>query len=583
MYTLGINSAFHDPAACLVWNGQVVAAAEEERFSRLKRDKRPVPFSAWELPFHAIDYCLREGRINLSDVHHVAYSFDPAILLPDFTDNGNISLPLEPNGDPVDPKWHSPWDPLFVYYIVNAPRQLAGSVPYHLSQRLKVKKRRYEWHFVDHHLSHAASAFIPSPFEEAAVLTMDGRGERATTTYSRACRDKDSLLIERIGEVEMPHSLGLLYEAVTGYLGFPRSRDEHKVMALASYGRPKYMRDFNEIIKVKPKGRYEIESSDLEQRFGAPRQGGTSFEQRHFDIASSLQTAMEKSLLEITYWLYDETGSPNLCLAGDLALNSIINSELRDEGPFDNIWVQPAAGDEGTALGAALWTDAAERDLGFFPRWKMNHTFLGPSYGDSEIEDFLKWSKLPYLRLDDIPGQVAALLARDKIVGWFQGRMEFGPRALGARSILASPLRASMQQRLNDIRDPEDFRPVPLAVLEEEASTWFACSEPSPFMLFAHEVRPEKAYLIPAVRHVDGRARIQTIRREQNSLYYELLREFAKVTGVPVLANMPFNTRDEPIVCTPRDALESFCTSPLDALVIGPFLLTKYGTSRSGG
>jgi carbamoyltransferase len=583
MYTLGINAAFNDPAACLVWNGQVVAAAEEERFSRIKYGKRPVPFSAWELPFNAIDYCLKEGGISLSDVHHVAYSFNPEILLSDLSSNGTISLPLKPGAQPVEPHLDSPWDPLFISYMANAPRQLTDGVPHHLDGRLKVSKRRYEWHFVEHHLAHAASAFIPSPFEEAAVLTIDGRGERATTTYSKARREDGSVEIERIGHVDMPHSLGLLNAAVTDYLGFLHSGDEYKVMALASYGKPKYMNDFNEIIRLKADGRYEIHAANLIERFGPPRTRGAPFERRHYDIASSLQTAMEKTLLEMTAWLYEETGLPNLCLAGGMALNCVINSELREEGPFDRIWVQPAAGDQGTALGAALWIDTVERDLGFFPGWRMQHAFLGPGFSDTEIEDLLKSSQLSYLRLHDRAKQTAAILAQDKIIGWFQGRMEFGPRALGARSILASPLQLSIRQRLNDIKNREDFRPVAPVVLEEEASNWFACSGPSPFMLFVHEVLPEKAHLIPAVRHVDGSAQIQTIRREQNPVYYDLVREFAKLTGVPLLVNTSFNMDGEPMVCTPRDALESFCTSSLDALVIGPFLLTKYGKSPARG
>ncbi|OFW56352.1 MAG: carbamoyltransferase [Candidatus Solincola sediminis] len=580
MYTLGINAAFHDPAACLVWNGQVVAAAEEERFSRIKHGKRPVPFSAYELPFNAIDYCLREGKITLSDIHHVAYSLDPSILMPDYAGSGDIRLPLEPSANPVGPPWDSAWDPLFTSYIVNAPRQLVGAVPHHLKERLKAKNAGYQWHFVEHHLAHAASAFIPSPFDHAAVLTIDGRGERATTTYNLAVRSrKGRVNITRLGQVEMPHSLGLLYESITDHLGFLHSCDEYKVMALASFGKPRYMEDFDQIIRLGGSGSYRIETGDLEERFGPARNRGEQFEQRHYDIASSLQTALEKAILEITYWLREETGFKSLCMAGGVALNCVMNAHLRDDGPFDEIWIQPVAGDAGTALGAALWIDAGEHDLGFFPGWRMDHTLLGPAFNDREIEDFLIRSKLLYHRLDDIPGETANLLAQGKIVGWFQGRMEFGPRALGARSILASPLDASMQQKLNGIKDREDFRPVAPVVLEEEASNWFACSGPSPFMLFVHDVLPRRIDLIPAVKHVDGSARIQTINRGQNRLYYDLVREFGRLTGVPILVNTSFNTRDEPIVCTPRDALESFCTSPLDALVIGSFLLSKSGRS----
>jgi carbamoyltransferase len=263
-----------------------------------------------------------------------------------------------------------------------------------------------------------------------------------------------------------------------------------------------------------------------------------------------------------------------LCLAGGVALNCVMNACIRDRGPFRQVWVQPAAGDAGTAIGGALWVDARERGTGE-RLYCMEHAFLGPAYSDEEIEQFLRWSKLPYRRMDDVATETAEMLAQDRIIGWFQQRMEFGPRALGARSILASPLHASMQARLNEIKDREDFRPVAPVVLEEEAPNWFAHAGRSPFMLFVYDVLPEKAALIPAVRHVDGTARIQTINRSQHPLYYDLLKAFQERTGVPVLVNTSFNTRGEPIVCTPRDAVECFWTSPLDALVIGSFVLEK--------
>jgi carbamoyltransferase len=279
-------------------------------------------------------------------------------------------------------------------------------------------------------------------------------------------------------------------------------------------------------------------------------------------------------VLELARWLHRASGCDQLCLAGGVALNCVMNARLRDRGPFRDIWVQPAAGDAGTALGAALWIDARER-ASTQRSYVMEHAFLGPEFADDEIEAFLRWSKLPYRRLDDVAGAAADLLVADKVLGWFQGRMEFGPRALGARSILASPLHADMQARLNDIKDREDFRPVAPVVLEEEASAWFVNARVAPFMLFVFDVRPDRAAAIPAVCHVDGTARVQTINRRQNPRYYDLLRAFQARTGVPVLVNTSFNTRGEPIVCTPRDAVESFWTSPLDALVIGSFLLEK--------
>lgn len=571
MYTLGINAAFHDPAACLVADGQVVAAAEEERFTHIKHGKRPVPFSAWELPYHAIDYCLAAAGIELADVDHIAYSYEPAIRLGDRRQDAWLQLPIEPSAH-ADMEWENVWDPLFLSYIINAPRQLVDGWPHHLQARFRSARHNghFEWHHVDHHLAHEASAFLASPFNRAAVMTLDGRGERATTSYG-IWRDGR---FQRLGEVEMPHSLGLLYEQVTSYLGFLHSSDEYKVMALASYGQPVYADAFREILRLSANGQYTVDDPRLEERFGPTRLRGAPMEQQHFDIARSLQEVLTETVLELTRWLHRETGEDQLCMAGGVALNCAMNGRLRQQGPFRDIWVQPAAGDAGTALGAALWIDARVRDDWSHP-YAMTHAYLGPEFADAEIEKFLQWSKLRYRRLDNIAAEAAAILAQDKVIGWFQGRMEFGPRALGARSILASPLHAEMQARLNEIKDREDFRPVAPVVLEEAVNDWFENGVPSPFMLFVHGVRPDKAGRIPAVRHVDGTARIQTINRDQHPLYYDLIQAFAARTGVPVLVNTSFNTRGEPMVCSPRDAIESYLTSPLDALVIGSFLLEK--------
>ena len=572
-YTLGINAAFHDSAACLVRDGAVVAAVEEERFTRIKHGKRAVPFSTWELPFHSIHHCLAKAGIDLRDVDHVAYSFDPAQLLGKRIKDATITIPLA-GGEHGSKRAHDDWDSLFLASIVNAPGQLADGAPHHLASRFRGCSAGgpFRWHYVDHHLAHAASAFLPSPFADAAVLCLDGRGERATTTYWRA----EGSSLERIGTVELPHSLGLLYEEVTAHLGFLRSSDEYKVMALASYGEPRFLAAFREMVRVGGDGAYEVCAGALETRLGEARERGGPVEQRHFDIARSLQVVTEESVIALARWLRGAAGSTRLCMAGGVALNCVLNARLRDARIFDEIWVQPAAGDAGTALGAALWTDSREREAEGAPRgWRMDHAFLGPSYTDEEIEQFLKWAKLPIRRLRDVAAETAELLAADKVIGWFQGAMEFGPRALGARSILASPIHAEMQARLNDIKDREDFRPVAPVVLEEEAGEWFRDACVSPFMLFVHDVREGKAHRIPAVRHVDGTARIQTIRRDQHERYYDLLRAFHARTGVPVLINTSFNTRGEPIVCTPRDAVESFWSTPLDALVIGSFLLEK--------
>ncbi len=373
----------------------------------------------------------------------------------------------------------------------------------------------------------------------------------------------------------MPHSLGILYEQVTSFLGFQHACDEYKVMSLASYGRPRYLTDFRRAIELGEEGRYTVDTSRLWRRIGPPRLPGEPLTQRHKDIAHSLQVALEEAVLEILQWLWRATALDNLCMAGGVALNCVLNGRIRDSGRFRNIWVQPASCDAGTALGAALLVHMdvvphAQRDC------RMEHALLGPGFSDDEIEHVLKAAGLPVRRVDDAAEDAAGLIADNKIIGWFQGRMEFGPRALGARSILASPLDADMQAKLNYLKDREDFRPVAPAVVEEEAHVWFRTDGmTSPFMLFVCDVLPEKAHLIPAVRHVDGTARIQTVNRDSNPRYYDLIRAFQRRTGVPVVVNTSFNTRNRPIVCTPRDALEAFWTSPLDALVMGSYVLTK--------
>ena len=550
MYTLGINAAFHDSAASLIKDGELIAAAEEERFTHVKHGKRPTPFSAYELPYHAIDYCLKEAGIHLSEVDHIAYSFDPDI-----------------NKIEVYPGL----DNLYLSSIRRAAKLLVSGYPHHLQKRFdSTTADDFEWHFVDHHIAHAASALFVSPYQHAAVLTIDGRGENVGTTYYLGKGNQ----LEKLSEVLIPHSLGLLYEAVTAHLGFLHSSDEYKVMALASYGRPTYLDEFSSLIHLRKNGKYTIDEYRLNLMFGPARKRNGPFTQKHFDIAHSLQKVLEATVLQLINWLYEATHEENLCMAGGVALNCVMNAVIRDKGPFKNIWVQPAAGDAGTALGAALWVDVQQRKTNE-RSFVMEHAYWGPEYTDEEIEAFLKWTKVSYRRLNNVAKEAAQILAQDKVIGWYQGRMEFGPRALGSRSILASPIHAEMQARLNDIKDREDFRPVAPVVLEEDAPEWFNDASYSPFMLFVYDVNDDKADNIPAVRHVDGTARIQTINQRQHPCYYALLKEFKKLTGVPVLVNTSFNTRGEPIVCTPRDAVECFWTSPFDALVIGSFLLGK--------
>jgi carbamoyltransferase len=578
---LGINAAFHDSSACLVRDGVVVAAAEEERFSRIKHGKRATPYQSHALPFHAIDYCLSAGGITLADVDDVAYSFDP-FLLTNGTTERRFALPHD-TAEARAGGGYDPWDTIFLAGITAAPRMLRDDVPFHLRERLNGPADRHRWrfHFVEHHVAHAASAYYPAPFERAAVLTLDGRGECVSTYLGVG----DGLHLEKLSEVALPHSLGLLYEQVTSHLGFLNSSDEYKVMALASYGTPRYADRFRSLLRWRDDGGYEIAPHDLAELVGPARSPKGPFEAEHFDIASSLQVVLEEAGLHLATWLHRRTGEPNLCLAGGVALNCVMNSRIARESPFERVWVQPAAGDAGTSLGAALAVWAGQSVAGQpgtgqsgangAARWRMESAYLGPAYDDDQIMAALDHARLTYTRPADLTVAVADALAQGKVVGWFQGRMEYGPRALGARSILASPTDPQMMHRLNELKDREDFRPVAPVVLAEEAGRYFEGCEDSPFMLFVYRVRPEMADRVPAIRHVDGTARAQTVRREQAPLFHTLLERFQERSGVPVLVNTSFNTRGKPIVCTPQDALECFYTSPIDVLAIGGFVLQK--------
>ena len=601
MITLGINAAFHDSAAALIIDGAVIAAVEEERFTRIKHAKRPVPFAAWELPFNAVHFCLERAGCNLGEVDHVAYSFDPKSFVDDASllDAASIEIPLNAARPPSTSghRWENPWDPLFLAEIVNAPGQLADGAPHHLRQRLArgPGAPAYRWHFLDHHLCHQASAFLAAPFDRCAVMTLDGRGERSTTTYGRYRDDR----YDGLGGVAVPHSLGLLYEAVTAHLGFLHSSDEYKVMALAALGEPRHFAALRAKVRILAEGRYQIDPIDLSAMFGPKRGPGEPLEQRHFDITASLQKVLETTVLDLARWLRQASGEPLLAMAGGVALNCVMNSVLRDSGIFDAVWVQPAAGDAGTALGAALWTDARERrspsvsaadsrpvgdgQTGSFSlgprRWQMDDAYLGPDFSDDEIERQLAWAKLDYRKVDDVAEATAELLQQNYIIGWFQGRMEYGPRALGARSLIASPIDPRMQQRLNELKDREDFRPVAPAVPVEALGDWFGPAQAnggeSPFMLFVYDVVDGQAERIPSACHTDHTARVQTVDARTNPRFHALLAAFGRRTGVPVLVNTSFNVRGEPVVCTPRAAIEAFFSTPLDALVIGSFVIVK--------
>ncbi|MCL5257054.1 MAG: carbamoyltransferase [Chloroflexi bacterium] len=569
-FILGINAAFHDSSACIVSDGVMIAAAEEERFTGVKHAKRPTPFTAFQLPFHAIDFCLRQTRIGLADVDDVAYSFDPRVLMePGFNE---ASLPFfTSNTADADRSFRPDWHNLFVATIAAAPRMLIDDVPFHLRARWNGVKvpGRFRFHFVEHHLAHAASAYFPSPFEEAAVLTIDGQGEKATTLYAKG----EGCDLQRLREVFIPNSLGIFYEDLTTHLGFLNSSDEYKVMALASYGKPRWIEEMRQLVQYEGDGDLRVLPADFSQLFGPRRTPGSPLEQWHFDLAASGQRRLEEVALAMSDWLYEKTRSGNLCLAGGVALNCVMNSAIRKESPFRNIFVQPAANDAGTAIGAALWVWNSL--LGQDRLYTMRDAYLGPAFSDDEIEAVLRRGGLTFSRPADICRSTAEILAKGQIVGWFQGRMEFGPRALGARSILADPSDPSMLSRVNELKDREDFRPVAPAVLAEKSADFFDGLPDSPFMLFTFDTKDEAREKIPSAIHVDGSARVQTVSSETSPLFHRLIEEFAKLTGLPILINTSFNIRGKPIVCRPEDALECFFLSPIDALAIGSFLLEK--------
>ncbi len=584
---LGISAYYHDSAACLVRDGEIVAAAQEERFTRKKHDAG--------FPAHAVEYCLREGGLTAAELDHVGFYDKPLLKFERLLEN----------------------------YCGVAPKGLRSfltAMPVWLKEKLftrdQIRKALGDYEgsvlFAEHHESHAASAFYPSPFPEAAVLTMDGVGEWATSSYGIG-RGKD---LELLAELRYPHSLGMLYSAFTYYTGFKVNSGEYKVMGLAPYGEPKYADAIlDKLVQLKEDGSFKLNmdyfnylsgltmtNGAFDELFGGPpRRPESEVTQREMDLAASVQVVTEEIVLRMARHVHRETGMENLCLAGGVALNCVGNGRLLREGPFARIWIQPAAGDAGGALGVALAIH--HKVLGNERRHRsegdgMRGSYLGPSYPDAEIAAFLASAgavaeKLPEAALVD---RTAALLADEKVIGWFQGRMEFGPRALGNRSILGDARSRRMQSVMNlKIKFRESFRPFAPSVLRERVADWFELDVDSPYMLLVAPVRTERRIPmteeqqrlfgieklnvprseIPAATHVDYSARIQTVHRETNPLYHALISRFEQLTGCPVLVNTSFNVRGEPIVCTPRDAYRCFMRTEMDALVLGPYLLDK--------
>ena len=584
---LGVSAFYHDSAACLIRDGEIVAAAQEERFTRKKGDAN--------FPFQAIAYCLQAGGISPEELAAVAFYDKPILKFERILEN---YLGVAPKG--------------IRSFTMAMPLWLKEKLFTRETIRRELKGYQGPILFAEHHESHAASAFYPSPFAESAVLTMDGVGEWATSSYGIG-RGQD---LNLLAEIQYPHSLGMLYSAFTYYTGFKVNSGEYKVMGLAPYGEPKFVDlIFDKLLELKEDGSFKLNmkyfnylhgltmtNGAFDKLFGgAPREPESRLTQHDMDLASSIQKVTEEVMLSMARHVHKETGMDNLCLAGGVALNCVANGRILREGPFKRIWIQPAAGDAGGALGVALLTyhrylGADRKDNS--GRDQMHGALLGPAFSDEEIEAFLQARGAPYRYMDReaLTREVAEILSHEKVVGWFQGRMEFGPRALGNRSILGDPRSPKMQALMNvKIKFREGFRPFAPSVLRERVSDYFELNEDSPYMLLVAPVKRQRQIPmlenqqrlwgidklnvprsdIPAVTHIDYSARIQTVSREDNSLYHELLRAFEARTGCGVLVNTSFNVRGEPIVCTPEDGYRCFMRTNIDYLAMGPFLLDK--------
>ena len=594
---LGISAFYHDSAAAIIVEGKIIAAAQEERFTRKKHDA--------SYPKHAINYVLKEAGLKLSEVDHVVFYEKPFLK----------------------------FERLLETYIGFSPsgfKSFSTSMPLWLSEKLFQKKMLYDAlkeqdnnfndikkiNFSEHHLSHAASAFFSSPYDEAIILTLDGVGEWATTTVSLGKNNKISIL----KEIHFPHSLGLLYSAFTYFLGFKVNSGEYKVMGLAPYGEPKFKDIILEkLIDVKEDGSFRLSMDYFNYATGLTmtnskfaklfnmnrREPENNLSQIHMDMAASIQAATEEIVLKITRFLSKEYKSENLCMAGGVALNCVANGKILKEGLFKNIWIQPASGDAGGALGAAqaFYYQELDNKRQILKTDSMNGSYLGPQFTDDQVENELKSCGANYKKLtqDQIINDTAKALSEEKAVGWFQGRMEFGPRSLGNRSIIADPRSENMQKNLNlKVKYRESFRPFAPAVLFEKVSEWFEINSESPYMLLVADVKKSKQLQmtneqknlfgidklnvkrssIPSVTHVDYSARIQTVHKETNPIFYKLIEEFERITKYPILVNTSFNVRGEPIVCTATDAFNCFMGTDLDVLVCNNFILYKNDQDR---
>jgi carbamoyltransferase len=569
MYILGLSSYVHDSAACIMKDGEIIAAAEEERFNKEKHTNK--------FPYHSIDFCLKYAGITIDEIDYVGFYWVPWEGIAD-----RAALMLK--------------DVTKLYYFFAGPRQeTRGDIKtwfdmLNINRLLKnyfgANDPKYKFIYLNHHLCHAAGAYLASPFKESAILTIDAAGEINSTLMAKGSGNK----IDVFKRINYPHSLGMLYLSICPFLGFDENTGAGKIMGLSAYGEPEYIDVFRDILKVDGSGNIRLDmsyfnfqynnkvlgyhSKKLEGRLGKPRETGAGLEKRHINIAASLQKRLEEVGLEIAKYVRRETGSKNLCLSGGVALNGVLNGMILEEGIFENLYVPPAPNDSGAAMGATfyIYNILLGKDRG--PA--MTTSYFGPEYTDEECVSALKAANLAYERVDD-PGLVGArLLTEKKIIGWFQGRMEFGPRALGNRSILADPRDAEMKDILNSrVKFREYFRPFAPAVLKEFTGEYFEQQHEVPFMSIVFKVREEKKMVIPAVVHVDGTGRLQTVEKDINPRYWSLINEFYKLTGVPVILNTSFNIKGEPMVCTPQDAVSAFLRSDIDCLILGNFLTKK--------
>lgn len=575
MYVLGISCYYHDSAATLLKDGVIVAAAEEERFTRKKHDA--------SFPMNAIEYCLKSQNLTIKDIDYIGFYEKPLLK----------------------------FERVLYQHLECFPKSyltFLSKLPSWFNEKLRIvktikKNLKYEKDvlFIHHHMAHAASAFLVSPFRGSAIVTVDGVGEWTTTSYGLGEENE----IKLMKEIKFPHSVGLLYSTVTAYLGFSVNNSEYKVMGLAPYGdmnrrtNPYYKKLLN-VVDIKSDGSYRLDMSYFKYHYsgrmpskklcalleGPVSKKDSEMTKRHKDIAAALQLLTEDILIKILKHAYKETKSENLVLAGGVALNSVFNGKILDHTPFKRVWIQPNSSDGGTSIGAASYI--YNTILGKRRNYVMRDAYLGPEFSNKEIEAFLKTKKIKYSVFrneKELIEKTAELIYNNYVVGWFQGRMEWGPRALGARSILANPCNPQAQNLLNEkVKHREKFRPFAPVVCEDDALKYFDCDKPIPFptdfMLMVYPIKEKWREKIPSVTHVDGSGRLQTIRRSQNKLYHDLIKEFGRLSGTPILINTSFNIRGEPIVCAPEDAYKCMMGTGIDYLVIGKYLIKREGNLK---